>query len=187
MLRAIARRAPRLLAAAVKPKPMRFGGQSSNANWWPQLKEPLAAAPTIVPPPPVYNPWELPLDLPDLPVADYSLDFEAHLGARTSTHFIILFSPKLLNSSKRVCFQLSPPTDLALEIDLPGSARAPEDAPMPTPSSTGILRMMPKRTWQPNRLKRKRKHGFLKRMRTVAGRKVLGRRRKKGRWRVAVT
>ena len=58
---------------------------------------------------------------------------------------------------------------------------------MPTPSPTGILRMMPKRTWQPNRLKRKRKHGFLKRMRTVAGRKVLGRRRKKGRWRVAVT
>ena len=86
MLRAVARRAPRLLAAAVKPKPMRFGGQSSNANWWSQLKEPLAAAPTIVPPPPVYNPWELPLDLPDLPVADYSLDFEAHLGARTSTH-----------------------------------------------------------------------------------------------------
>ena len=96
MLRAVARRAPRLLAAAVKPKPMRFGGQSSNANWWPQLKEPLAAAPTIVPPPPVYNPWELPLDLPDLPVADYSLDFEAHLGARTSTHFdFILLSQAL--------------------------------------------------------------------------------------------
>jgi large subunit ribosomal protein L34 len=46
---------------------------------------------------------------------------------------------------------------------------------------------MPKRTFQPNRRRRSKVHGFLVRMATKAGAAVLSRRRAKGRHKIAVS
>ena len=45
---------------------------------------------------------------------------------------------------------------------------------------------MPKRKWQPKVKKGNRKHGYLKRVSTKAGKNVLKRRRLKGRKRIAI-
>ena len=47
--------------------------------------------------------------------------------------------------------------------------------------------IMPKRTFQPNRRRRSKVHGFLSRMKTKAGAAVLNRRRAKGRHKIAVS
>jgi len=43
-----------------------------------------------------------------------------------------------------------------------------------------------KRTWQPKRVPRKREHGFMKRMATRNGRRVIKARRAKERWKLTV-
>jgi len=48
-----------------------------------------------------------------------------------------------------------------------------------------ILPVMPKRTWQPKKKKRLRKHGFLKRMSSPGGRRILRKRMRKKRSRLA--
>ncbi|MBQ3292876.1 50S ribosomal protein L34 [Candidatus Saccharibacteria bacterium] len=45
---------------------------------------------------------------------------------------------------------------------------------------------MPKRTYQPHKRQRKQEHGFMKRNASVNGRKVLKRRRIKGRAKLSV-
>jgi large subunit ribosomal protein L34 len=42
-------------------------------------------------------------------------------------------------------------------------------------------------TWNPKRIPRRRKHGFLSRMATSKGRLVLKSRRNKGRWKLSVS
>ena len=46
--------------------------------------------------------------------------------------------------------------------------------------------IMPKRTYQPHKRQRKQEHGFMKRNASVNGRKVLKRRRIKGRAKLSV-
>ncbi|HLC88143.1 MAG TPA: 50S ribosomal protein L34 [Patescibacteria group bacterium] len=46
--------------------------------------------------------------------------------------------------------------------------------------------MSTKRTYQPKKLKRARKHGFLSRMQTASGRNVIKRRRETGRARLSI-
>ncbi|KDD72410.1 hypothetical protein H632_c3382p0 [Helicosporidium sp. ATCC 50920] len=83
----------------------------------------------------------------------------------------------------------TPPVAWRFPLFLPSSApapaptptRAPTPAPAPSPTAPLEIECI-KRPYQPNVLIRKRRHGFLSRIGDRGGRRVIRKRKHKGRW-----
>jgi large subunit ribosomal protein L34 len=65
----------------------------------------------------------------------------------------------------------------------PQLATFPQTSPI---LSMGLRMMATLRTYQPSVRRRKAKHGFLRRLKSRGGRRVLTARREKGRWKVGI-
>lgn len=72
------------------------------------------------------------------------------------------------------------PSDMLLPPSFPSEELIDTDDPVP---ATPLSCQPP--TYRPHVRRRKKKHGFLVRMRTPGGRQVIARKKKKGRWRLS--
>lgn len=80
------------------------------------------------------------------------------------------------STTTRLCSTVAPTL-------FPGAAFQP-NKPTALSFLTNLIIWQIKRTFQPSVIRKKRKTGFLVRQRTVGGRRILARRRAKGRWRL---
>ena len=134
------------LAAAAAPRALALQPPPHPA-WWPAVGgasafSPLSQPPALVPPPPpALDVVRLPPPQPSEPLVVGTI-----LGTARVAN---LAARRGACADLNVCARHA---GLALELELPGAPSAMDE----------VIQAMPKRTFQPNRLKRKRTHGFLK-------------------------